>query len=80
MTQQTMTPEEAAQKQAAAIVARARLVHKKHLSGLTPDEARRLDELDAHLDDLSTVIYPEFYASLDAAHARLDKLDKEGKQ
>lgn len=36
-----MTPEEAAQKQAAAIVERAQLIRKKFLAGLTPDEAKR---------------------------------------
>lgn len=66
-----MTKEEAAQKQARAIVERARLVRKKFLAGLTPDEARRLAELDAHLDDLSPIIYPEFHASLDAQLKRL---------
>lgn len=67
-----MTPEEAAQKQAAAIVERAQLVRKKFLAaGLTPDEARKLAELDAHLDDLSPIIYPEFHASLDAQLKRL---------
>lgn len=66
-----MTREEAAQKQAAAIVERSMLVHKKYRDGLTPDEARRLAELDAHLDDLSTIIYPEFYAACDATMKRL---------
>lgn len=66
-----MTPEEAAAMQARVIVERAQLVRKKFLTALTPDEAKRLAELDAHLDDLSTIIYPEFHASLDAQLKRL---------
>ena len=66
-----MTREEAAQKQAAAIVERSRLVRKKFQGGLTPPEEARLAELDAHLDDLSTVIYPEFYAACDRTMKRL---------
>lgn len=66
-----MTREEAAQKQAAAIVERAQLVRKKFLTALTPDEARRLAELDAHLDDLSTILHAEFYAACDRTMKRL---------
>lgn len=67
-----MTREEAAQKQAAAIVERRRLVLRKFQGPpLTPDEAKRLAELDAYLDDLHTIIYPEFHASLDAQLKRL---------
>lgn len=66
-----MTKEEAAQKQAATIVERRRLVLKKFQGGLTPDEALRLRQLDAHLDDLSTILHPEFYAACDARLKRL---------
>jgi len=66
-----MTPEEAAAKQARAIVERAQLVRKKFLTALTPDEAKRLAELDAHLDDLSLILHPEFYAACDRTMKRI---------
>lgn len=66
-----MTREEALRDEAVAIAERRGLVVKKFKGGLTPAEAERLAELDAHLDDLSPIIYPEFHASLDAQLKRL---------
>ena len=66
-----MTPEDAAAKQARDIVERAQLVIKKHKTSLTPDEAKRLAELDAHLDDLSLILHPEFYAACDRTMKRI---------
>ena len=61
---QTMTPEEAAQKYAAVLVERQRLVLKKFKTGLKPAEAQRLSQLDAYLDDLDAIINPEFHQHL----------------
>lgn len=60
-----MTRAEAATKQAAAIAERQPLVIKKFTRSLTPKEARRLAELDVYLDELSCVLHPEFYASIE---------------
>lgn len=64
MTQQTMTPEEAAQKYATLLTERQRLVVKRFKSRLTPAEAKRLAELDTYLDDLDAIINPEFHQHL----------------
>lgn len=65
MTQQTMTPEEAAQKYATLLTERQRLVVKKFKTGLKPAEAKRLAQLDTYLDDLDAIINPEFHAHLE---------------
>lgn len=53
-----MTQEEAAQKQAAAIVERRRLALRKFQGPpLSPDEAERLRQLDGWLDELHDTIH-----------------------
>lgn len=52
-----MTREEAAAKHASAIVERRRLATKGAANALTPDEARRLAELDAQIEDLTRLLF-----------------------